>query len=279
MRGERIIRDTNRVYRDSDRSQGYKRESRKIGANVTEIKLFERLNAPSPSSSARRITRLIELIQEADWLRGEIFAQSRDWYVDNLTYAMEREAGIRERDERWKRMPEGAIKRYISKRGKKWFAPGAVFSDATLQAINERYRIALVEINSLLSRYKWTPVVRDFDYWFMEHVWEFNVPKEHSTNLRSNDELWENVVVDWLFADTKFREIHRYGRCKQCRKWFYAMTDSQSYCSSACRKRFSARDDRFKEKRRMYMAEYRRREKQRSQYRAAYQLPTPNGRA
>jgi len=146
-------------------------------------------------------------------------------------------------------------------------------SDVALK--EERYRI-LVDLNARLSKYKWTPVVRNSvtinSYFqitfeagpnpalvkprpFGERV-DFNTP--------SGAAFFENRAVQWIVQNVG--AVHRIRRChrSQCRKWFFAVTDHQKYCGASCRKRDAAQGDDFKEKRRVYMKTvYRPKEKER----------------
>jgi hypothetical protein len=59
--------------------------------------------------------------------------------------------------------------------------------------------------------------------------------------------------------------LRRLRRCQrsECRRWLFAQTDWQKYCSQKCRQMESAQAERFKEKRRLYMRSRRREEKER----------------
>jgi hypothetical protein len=51
--------------------------------------------------------------------------------------------------------------------------------------------------------------------------------------------------------------------CRNCQRWFYAITNHQAYCIDSCRQQFHSRDLGFKEKRRLYMRWYRNDKKKR----------------
>lgn len=63
----------------------------------------------------------------------------------------------------------------------------------------------------------------------------------------------EALAATWITShlDT----VHLIRRCRQCPKWFFAVTDHQKYCSTACRKRDASQGESFKEKRARYMRE------------------------
>jgi hypothetical protein len=75
----------------------------------------------------------------------------------------------------------------------------------------------------------------------------------------------EAGAVAWLMdhIDT----VHRIRRCnlQECRRWFFAVTDHQKYCGDTCRKRDAEQGESFKEKRRLYMKGYRRKEKEKDE--------------
>lgn len=58
--------------------------------------------------------------------------------------------------------------------------------------------------------------------------------------------------------------LHRLRRCQrnECRRWFYAGTAWQKFCSRNCRQLEAAQSELFKKKRKDYMSEYRNKEKQ-----------------
>ena len=62
-------------------------------------------------------------------------------------------------------------------------------------------------------------------------------------------------LMDLLEQDT----LRRLRLCflSECRRWFFAAIDHQKYCSENCRQRQAAHSERFKEKRRLYMRDYR----------------------
>ncbi len=55
--------------------------------------------------------------------------------------------------------------------------------------------------------------------------------------------------------------VHRIRRCLECQRWFFAITEHQKYCGDNCRKRHAARGEEFLEKRRIYMRDYRQKQK------------------
>ena len=139
-------------------------------------------------------------------------------------------------------------------------------------ALKEEQNRILVDLNAHLSKYKWTPVVRNsvtinsyFQITFEagpnpvlakprpygERI-DFNTP--------SGAAFFENRAVQWIVRN--IGKAHRVRRCHrlQCSKWFFAVTDHQKYCGDPCRKRDAEQGESFKEQRRNYMKLYRTKE-------------------
>lgn len=139
-------------------------------------------------------------------------------------------------------------------------------SDVALK--EERYRI-LVDLNARLSKYKWTPVVRNSVTINSYFQITFEVgpnpalvkPRPYGEwpdfNTPSGAAFYENRAVQWIVQNVS--AVHLIRRChrSQCRKWFFAVTDHQKYCGASCRKRDASQGESFKEKRRVYMKQYR----------------------
>ena len=72
---------------------------------------------------------------------------------------------------------------------------------------------------------------------------------------------WMYIVLELLESGN----LYRLRRCQrtECRRWFFAQTDWQKYCSRNCRQLEAAQGRTFKERRRAYMRVYRSKEKAR----------------
>jgi hypothetical protein len=136
------------------------------------------------------------------------------------------------------------------------FSTGWTFADPSVEGVSIEYEHKLRRANELLRRYWWHPIIR---------------PNEELTGLRgdawhagrSKWDRWENAAVAFTFHLLSLRLLQRIRTCRQCQLWFYAVTDHQLSCGTNCRKKFSSTSSEFKEKRRVYMALYRQREKER----------------
>ena len=79
-------------------------------------------------------------------------------------------------------------------------------------------------------------------------------------------QLYETVLLRTVLELLESGSLHLLRRCQrnECRRWFYAGTDWQKFCSRNCRQREAAQSESFKEKRARYMREsYRPDEKRR----------------
>jgi len=124
------------------------------------------------------------------------------------------------------------------------------------------------DINAALSRYSWTPVVTSILNLTPVSAWSPAVAQEVGSESGLNpdplmplwakihggkhgpDEEWEPLAIWYLVHRGHWL---RYRRCKECNQWFYARTDFQTSCTTACRQKFAARDSEFKKKRAQYM--------------------------
>jgi len=132
---------------------------------------------------------------------------------------------------------------------------------------NERYAVS-VELNSRLSKYRWSPVVMNSmtvnSYFHIHFVSGRNpILTEDAWNAPRSKASLEHEAVDWIVKN--IGAVHRIRRChrSQCRKWFFAVTDHQKYCGNNCRQGDAAQGESFKEKRREYMRKYRKEESER----------------
>jgi hypothetical protein len=130
-----------------------------------------------------------------------------------------------------------------------------------------QYERVLHDINDILARYSGT---RNFgvsngyplEAGFMESRIKNFPPEIHWT---SHDESYwtETMLINYLLQLAAKGSIDRIRTCRECHKWFYAITDHQKNCSQSCRQRFASHDQLFKKRRREYMKEYRENEKER----------------
>ena len=107
------------------------------------------------------------------------------------------------------------------------------------------------------ARYRWHPLIWTAGYGDSDFVigtgWQ----------ARNTDEHWENYSIWFLCSQRNGELLDYFRRCRECNKWFFAVTAHQIYCSDGCRKRSSSHSEEFKNARREYMRKYRKQEKSR----------------
>jgi len=125
------------------------------------------------------------------------------------------------------------------------------FDDPKIYELFFRYHELLTQIEELGKRYHWSPTLRPFGLALrLRFTW----------SKKTEDERWENSAISWLFTHADIgglapSSVLRLRQCRQCNKWFYALTDHQLHCTAACRQKFHSHSPEFREKRRRYMRE------------------------
>lgn len=198
------------------------RKGRKAHAEAHNALLLRRLNEHPNETRVQRVGRLIELLQEADRLRAAL-----------------RQACI-----------DGKYPRDYSMDDKS--ASGWRFTATETQKINIRCNRTLNKAIRLLRRYWWQPMV--FSGGKFEDLRADPWPGTSGKALS-----WENRAVFIVLELVSRRLLQRIRRCRQCKAWFCAVTEHQASCGDNCRKKFSSTSAEFKNKRRLYMRDYRRR--------------------
>jgi len=112
-----------------------------------------------------------------------------------------------------------------------------------------RLNPVLDELDTVLLRYNCKAEVFHCDGSLHRH-YLFCAPRTKKSEVVAIAFLLENLPV-----------LHRIRRCLDCRCWFFGITEHQKYCGDSCRKRHAAQGEEFLEHRRLYMRDYRRKEK------------------
>lgn len=81
---------------------------------------------------------------------------------------------------------------------------------------------------------------------------------EPGDNLLAETILISNLL-QWFDEGT----LQWFRNCRECKKWFVAGADHQVSCSPKCRQQFASQTESYKERRRKYMKEHRRKERER----------------
>ena len=210
------------------------REIRENTENHFKDFVVRHMNKFPESPEVRRVSRFLELFHKARSLhdRFRLFFGNREEMMTFLSQSAR----------------ESLHSRPI-------YFSGYRFERPELQNLNAELEHTLAELHRCTSRYRWYPCVRHPDYGFptllIEEHWHF----------RNNSDSWENFSIRTL-TDRNGSWIDRIRRCKTCDKWFLAIVEHQTHCTDNCRKKRASTSEEFKERRRIYMQEYRRREKE-----------------
>jgi hypothetical protein len=210
---------------------------RSTWAEAAEHRILKKVRQKPQAACVKRVLQLLQLMKNAETLRLELFKRVGKLRANPATFA-KHEAEIYSDN-----FTHPSVKE--------------------LQSFNRAYWGCLKEIERLGKRYRWSPTVRGGGF--------LGLTRMFTWNKRTEDEAWENWALFWLLNHVESSglapsRILRFRQCRQCSEWFYALTDHQLYCSSACRQRFHASSQEFREKRARYMKDrYRPRERQQDQ--------------
>ena len=134
-------------------------------------------------------------------------------------------------------------------------AKGASFYDC-----NSELWQTLCEVDSILKLYPGTRTVALREDLSLRE--EFCLDQRR---LQSDDEYYQEVrVMNFALELLRYDSIQRLRPCRECRNWYYAMTDGQLFCKPNCRQRSASHSKTFRERRREYMRDYRRHESERN---------------
>jgi hypothetical protein len=104
-------------------------------------------------------------------------------------------------------------------------------------------------LNAALLRYPTLPLAQG-------GIGRFEIIDRPVTSSTGRWAYWERVSVGRLLnLARKPGELSRLRRCLECQQWFYAIRGHQQFCGVSCRRRHTAQDPEFKEKRARYMRE------------------------
>ena len=98
-------------------------------------------------------------------------------------------------------------------------------------------------LNIALRRYLWIPLV-----W--SGVGRLEAKQRPVTESTGEWAPWERWAVGMLLnLANRPGELSRLRRCSECLQWFYARRPHQQFCEESCRRRHTAQNPEFKEKR------------------------------
>jgi len=126
---------------------------------------------------------------------------------------------------------------------------GPVVSDEQYFSCKSRAGMVLSSLNAALFHYNCKAEIRFYGASLHRHY----IPAAKSSD--------RSEIVAVAFLLEYMPVIHRVRRCVECRKWFFGATEHQKYCGSNCRKKHDAQGEEFLERRRAYMREWRKGQK------------------
>ena len=139
-------------------------------------------------------------------------------------------------------------KRLLERSGKDWHKP-------LMESLNASTRTWKL-LNEALLPYSWVPLAQG-------GVGRFEITQRPVTTSPAQWAYWERMSVGTLLMlARKPGELSLLRRCSECLQWFHAIKGHQQFCRVSCRRRHTAQDDVFKDKRKAYMREYRAVEKE-----------------
>ena len=193
-----------------------RRNERRVQARVAHGIFLDEANKRPNAPSVRRVLELVKILRDAENRRLE-------WWQR----AKVRGAGL-----------AGAT--------------GAPFN-RELQNLEDGLGQLIEKADGALLRYKWTPTIYRDEFRSLAHAFHWN-------DKRASESFSENEAVAWLLRQVSGSgmvpaPILRFRQCRRCSRWFYALTNHQTYCSTKCRQKDHADNPVFRAKRATYMRE------------------------
>lgn len=208
-------------------------------ADAAEHRILRKANENPRDPRVKRVIRLVTLIREAEELRLKLWRHCL--YLESDAFDFH--TRLRHGDE----------------------IAAHQFTDPEMNAAVKKLWGKLAEIREMGKRYRWSPTLRagGFHDLGQRFIW----------STRNEGQNWENWAVFWLFWHSETSGLTpspalRIRQCRQCNRWFYAITDHQQHCSAACRQKFHASSSEFRAKRAKYMKERYRPEERRRELEA-----------
>jgi len=121
-------------------------------------------------------------------------------------------------------------------------------SKSFMESLDESARSCTL-LNAALMRYPLLAVT-------YSGAGRFTIADRAVTAFKGRWAPWERWAVGKLLnLARKPGQLSRLRRCSECLQWFYANRPHQQFCGVSCRRRHTAQDPEFKERRATYMRE------------------------
>lgn len=203
--------------------------------------LVLRLDNLPDDPASRRVVELIEQMQRATAITEHLEYKNpkfHEWYVNEKVSVFDNY-----KSGKLKELPDFETARIK-------------FQDPMSQTLYDELVQLFANLKKILRRYKWRPTA-GFNGTRISFFTDYGA-------IGSAEE-WENWCVDGImqFADAGILSLFR--RCRQCGEWLASIPVTRKYCSDNCRQKFASQSSAFKDKRRIYMRDYRKREHERDQ--------------
>jgi hypothetical protein len=135
--------------------------------------------------------------------------------------------------------------RFYERSGKDWRREDGKSFRESLDTSTRTQRL----LNDALRRYPTLPLAQGL-------VGKFEIVERPVTSSTGRWAPWERWAVGTLLNIAKKPGgLSLLRRCSECSHWFYANRPHQQFCGESCRRRHTAQDTAFKEKRAAYMRE------------------------
>jgi len=135
--------------------------------------------------------------------------------------------------------------RVYERSGKDWRREDGKSFRESLDASSRTWRL----LNAALRPYPTLPLAQG-------GIGRFEIIDRPVTSSTGRWAPWERRAVGTLLnLAKKPGELSRLRHCSECGQWFYAIRGHQQFCGESCRRRHTAQDPVFKEKRAAYMRE------------------------
>jgi hypothetical protein len=130
------------------------------------------------------------------------------------------------------------------------------FQDTLSQALYDELVQIFIHLKQSLRRYRWGPKVELFGI-------GLSILTDYGPSGSTKE--WENWCVEGIMQFAEAGILSFFRRCRQCGEWLEALPESRKYCGDNCRQKFASQSSEFKDKRRVYMRNYRKRERDRDE--------------
>jgi hypothetical protein len=132
-----------------------------------------------------------------------------------------------------------------------------LLGDTRTQWLKILHREAAYPVSTLIKLHKKANQILSSCHWSPRITFGTSERNRFAWDAKTKESDWENRFVYWLLNLRAKGQILLVRSCRNCKRWFYATTNHQSFCKDNCRQKFHSGDENFKDRRRLYMEQYR----------------------